>query len=48
LDLVLSKKISGNLNVDVALCHFFAGDFAQDTGKGKDADWAYAMTTMTF
>jgi hypothetical protein len=48
VDLVLSKKVSRNLSVDVSFCHFFAGDFAQDTGAGKDADWAYVQTTLTF
>lgn len=48
VDLVLSKKINGNLGVDVGLCHFFAGEYAQDTGEGKDTDWAYVQTTMTF
>ena len=48
VDLVLSKKVCGNLSVDLALCHFFAGTYARETGKGKDADWAYVQTTMTF
>ncbi|MDI6774846.1 MAG: alginate export family protein [Verrucomicrobiota bacterium] len=48
VDLVLSKKVNGNLSVDVAFCHFFAGKFAEATGKGKDADWACVMTTLTF
>jgi hypothetical protein len=48
VDLLVTKKVNGNVSIDVCLAHFFAGEYAKDTGKGKDADWAYVQTTMTF
>jgi hypothetical protein len=48
IDLVLGKKLSANVSAEVSYCHFFAGDFAEATGKGEDADWVYVMTTLTF
>jgi hypothetical protein len=48
VDVVLGKTVSRCLSVDLGVCHFFAGEFAERVGEGKDADWVYAQSVLTF
>jgi hypothetical protein len=48
LDFTLAWQINRHLAASVGYCHFFAGDFINDTGPHEDIDFAYAMMTFTF
>lgn len=45
-DLVVGKDVSKGLKIEVGYGHFFAGDFANGTEAGGDADWVYVQTLM--
>jgi hypothetical protein len=48
IDLVLSKAMGRNLAVDMGVGHFFAGEFAERVGSGRDADWVYLQSMLSF
>jgi hypothetical protein len=48
LDFVVSWKVRKEFTVEAGYCHFFAGDYLDDTGAGDDADFGYVQATLTF
>jgi hypothetical protein len=45
IDILLSKTINKALKVEAGYCHFFAGNVADATEKGGDANWTYLQIT---
>jgi hypothetical protein len=48
LDLTATYKPYSQLAFQVGYSHFWAGSYLKDTGAHSDADFVYAMTTITF
>jgi len=47
-DLTVSYKVSQSLRLMGGYCHFFAGDFIENTGPSDDADWVFLQVEHTF
>lgn len=48
LDLTASYDVNKHMNLLVGYSHFFAGDWADDSGEDDDADYVYVQTTVKF
>ena len=47
-DIVLNWQIDRHTSGYIGWAHFFAGDFLEQTGGSRDADFLYASLTYTF
>jgi len=48
VDAIATWKATKNVSFQVGYSHFFAGSYLKDTGAADDADFGYAMATLTF
>ncbi len=47
-DVIISYDVTKNLKSQTGYAHFFAGQYLVDTGPHSDADFGFAMTTLSF
>jgi Alginate export len=47
-DFIATWKPFKQLGFQAGYCHFFAGDYVQDTGPSSDADFGYVQATIEF
>jgi hypothetical protein len=48
VDLTVSWKLCKHVTLSGGYDHFFDGKYAKASGASSDADFAYAMLTITF
>ena len=48
LDLLATYQLTAHINLMLGYSHFFAGPFAEDTGRSDDANVFYAQTILNF
>ena len=48
IDLHVKVKIDKTFSVWAGYCHFFAGEFLDDTGSDDDADFFFVQLTVNF